>query len=154
MASQRTVDQVFFGSLSLVSITKESLINKTVSGGPGILSIDGGQRDLRRGDFVIAAPDRGLLALEVKGGNIEQRDGRWFQNGAPMVVDPRAQGYEFVRKLISCLKREGCDPPALGVGTCFPDVPFDVPRGEADLSRTTVGKQRERAIVSRSSNLK
>src|ERR1700730_8953412 len=55
------------------------------------------------GDFVVADPNRGLLALEVKGGNIEQRDGRWFQNGAPMASDPRAQGSEFVRKLISRL---------------------------------------------------
>lgn len=76
------------------------------------------------GDFVIAAPERGLLALEVKGGNIQQRDGRWFQNSAPMKVDPRAQGNEFVRKLVQRLKRDGCSPPAYGVGTCFPDVPF------------------------------
>jgi hypothetical protein len=40
------------------------------------------------GDFVIAAPERGLLALEVKGGNIQQRDGRWFQNNVPMKMDP------------------------------------------------------------------
>jgi len=33
------------------------------------------------GDFVIANRERGLLALEVKGGNVSQRDGRWFQNG-------------------------------------------------------------------------
>ena len=32
------------------------------------------------GDFIIAIPDRGFLVLEVKGGAIEQRDGRWFQN--------------------------------------------------------------------------
>lgn len=44
------------------------------------------------GDFVVADPDRGLLAVEVKAGNIEQRDGRWFQNGRAMRPDPRAQG--------------------------------------------------------------
>jgi hypothetical protein len=53
------------------------------------------------GDFVIADPDRGLLVLEVKGGNIERCDGRWFQNDAPLASDPRAQGSEFVRKLVS-----------------------------------------------------
>ena len=93
------------------------------------------------GDFVIADPNRGLLAVEVKGGNIEQRDGRWFQNGVPMASDPRAQGNEFVRKLISRLSQEGCSPPAFGIGTCFPDVFFDVAPSEDDLSRTTIGKQ-------------
>lgn len=49
------------------------------------------------GDCVIVNPARGLLVVEVKGGNIVQRDGRWFQNGKPMPRDPRRQAYEFVR---------------------------------------------------------
>jgi AAA domain/Nuclease-related domain len=93
------------------------------------------------GDFVIADPKRGLLALEVKGGNITQRDGRWFQNGVPMPQDPRDQAYGFVHKLIDRLDRDGCSPPAYGVGTCFPDVPFDKPPGQDDLCRTTIGRQ-------------
>ena len=93
------------------------------------------------GDFVIAAPEKGLLALEVKGGYIEQRDGRWFQNGAPMKADPRTQGNEFVRKLVHRLEMKGCSPPAYGVATCFPDVPFEAPPDEGDLNHTTVGKQ-------------
>jgi hypothetical protein len=39
------------------------------------------------------------------------------------------------------LKRDGCSPPAYGVGTCFPDVPFDAAPKEDDLRHTTVGKQ-------------
>ncbi len=93
------------------------------------------------GDFVVVDPDRGLLAVEVKGGNIEQRDGRWFQNGTEMRINPRAQGNEFVRKLISRLERDACAPPAYGVATCFPDVSFDAPPDQDDLSRTTIGKQ-------------
>ncbi len=93
------------------------------------------------GDFVVVDPDRGLLAVEVKGGDIEQRDGRWFQNGSAMRMDPRAQGNEFVRKLISRLERDACSPPAYGVATCFPDVSFDAPPDQDDLSRTTIGKQ-------------
>jgi hypothetical protein len=92
-------------------------------------------------DFVVADPGRGLLAVEVKGGNIEQRDGRWFQNGRAMNPDPRAQGNEFVRKLISRLERDACVPSAYGVATCFPDVSFDAPPDQDDLSRTTIGKQ-------------
>ncbi len=93
------------------------------------------------GDFVIVNPERGLLALEVKGGNVVQRDGRWFQNGAPMPRDPRVQASEFVRKLIHRLDRDGCSPPAYGVATCFPDVFFDNPPDEGDLSATTIGRQ-------------
>jgi AAA domain/Nuclease-related domain len=93
------------------------------------------------GDFVVADPDRGLLAVEVKGGNVEQRDGRWFQNGHAMHTDPRTQGNEFVRKLISRLERDACAPSAYGVATCFPDVSFDAPPDQDDLSRTTIGKQ-------------
>lgn len=93
------------------------------------------------GDFVIVNPERGLLALEVKGGNIFQKDGRWFQNGAPMPRDPRAQAYEFVDKLIPRLERDGCSPPAYGIATCFPDVSFDLPPREDDLLATTIGRQ-------------
>jgi hypothetical protein len=93
------------------------------------------------GDFVIVKPERGLLVLEVKGGNVEQRDGRWFQNGSPMKPDPRAQANEFVRKLISRLERERCAPPAYGVATCFPDVSFDTAPGADDLAQTTIGRR-------------
>ena len=93
------------------------------------------------GDFVIVNPERGLLVLEVKGGSVEQRDGRWFQNGAPMRRDPRVQGNEFVRKLIARLERARCAPPAYGVATCFPDVSFDSAPSEDDLARTTLGKR-------------
>jgi hypothetical protein len=93
------------------------------------------------GDFVIANPKRGLLVLEIKGGHVEQHDGRWFQNGRPMPRDPRAQGYDFVNGLISRLARDHCSPPAYGVATCFPDIRFDAAPGEDDLARTTVGGQ-------------
>lgn len=93
------------------------------------------------GDFVIANPDRGLLALEVKGGLIGQRDGRWFQNGAPMKIDPLAQAHRFVRKLIHQLELGGCHPPAYGVATCFPDTAFETPPDQSDLHNTTIGKK-------------
>jgi hypothetical protein len=93
------------------------------------------------GDFVIANPERGLLVLEVKGGIVNQRDGRWYQNGEPMRRDPRVQATEFANKLIHRLARDGGSPPAYGVATCFPDVPFDNPPGESDLWETTIGRQ-------------
>lgn len=93
------------------------------------------------GDFVIANPERGVLVLEVKGGLIEQRDGRWFQNGRAMERAPRDQAYGFLEKLNHRLGRDGCALPACGVATCFPDVAFDTPPSQSDLHDTTIGKQ-------------
>jgi len=48
-------------------------------------------------DFIIADPNRpGILILEVKGGQIEQRDGRWYQNSLQLKsspLDPRFSKY-------------------------------------------------------------
>ena len=40
-------------------------------------------------DFIIADPNvPGILILEVKGRQIEQRDGRWYQNRQPLKSSP------------------------------------------------------------------
>ena len=40
-----------------------------------------GRGEFSEADFIIADPNRpGILILEVKGGQIEQRDGQWYQN--------------------------------------------------------------------------
>jgi len=93
------------------------------------------------GDFVIAAPDRGMLVLEVKGGSIEQRDGRWFQNGTPMAVAPRDQALGFQGKLVERLLQAGCAPPAYGVATLFPDTEFENPPSQDDLRGGVLGAQ-------------
>ena len=39
-------------------------------------------------DFVVAIPNRpAILLIEVKGGQIEQRDGRWYQNNKSIYWD-------------------------------------------------------------------
>ncbi len=75
------------------------------------------------GDFVIAIPDRGFLVLEVKGGLIEQRDGRWFQNSQPMEHSPRSQGHSFAQKLSSRLPAVNGMTVPYGILTIFPDTP-------------------------------
>ncbi len=56
-------------------------------------------------DFVIAVPIRpAILLMEVKGGNIEQRDGRWFQNNRP--ISPLTQAHTFREKLFTRLKEK------------------------------------------------
>ncbi len=89
---------------------------------------------LGEGDFVLAHPDRGLLALEVKGGRIEQRDGRWFQNGAPMAKAPLDQALGFLKKLTRRLADDGCQAPAFGAAVCFPETAFEAPPTQDDLA--------------------
>ncbi len=46
-------------------------------------------------DFIIADPNRpGLLMLEVKGGQIEQRDGQWYQNSVQLKSSPLDQAQD------------------------------------------------------------
>jgi hypothetical protein len=95
---------------------------------------------LGEGDFVLAHPTRGLLALEVKGGQVEQRDGRWFQNGKALDESPRDQGERFVRRLLRRLADVGCEPPAFGVAVFLPDVDFDRQPTEDDLAGIVLGR--------------
>jgi hypothetical protein len=93
------------------------------------------------GDFVIAAPDRGLLVLEVKGGAMELRGGRWFQNGRELARAPRQQALDFVKKLVAALRARGVDTPPYGVACAFPDVDFsdDNGPGAGDLADLVIG---------------
>ena len=92
------------------------------------------------GDFVLASPERGLLVLEVKGGRIEQRDGRWFQNGRPMDEPPLEQGTGYARKLVGRLRDLDCAPPAWGVGVCFPDTYVGSQPSQDNLAGVVLGK--------------
>ncbi len=95
------------------------------------------------GDVVIAAPDRGLLVLEVKGGAIECRDGQWFQNGRILNRAPRQQAMDFVRKLVEALRARGADAPPFGVACAFPDVDFsdDLGPRAGDLAGMVIGSR-------------
>jgi hypothetical protein len=90
------------------------------------LRIRDGKNYLGEGDFVLAHPARGLLVLEVKGGRIEQRDGRWFTNGVPFEKAPLDQALGFTRKLVRRLADWNCAPPAFGAALAFPDTDFDL----------------------------
>ena len=99
------------------------------------LGIDG------EGDFVVADPERGLLVVEVKGGRVEVRDGRWFQNSVPMKAAPREQGLGYVRRLVRQLRDRGCALPAYGVATCFPDTAFEHEPDQGDVAGRVLGEQ-------------
>ncbi len=81
------------------------------------------------GDFVIAAPELGLLVLEVKSGNVWLEEGRWMQNGRPMKLAPLDQARGFAQALIDEIRRRGGESPPFGVAAIFPDCEFSYDRG-------------------------
>ena len=93
------------------------------------------------GDFVVAAPDRGLLVIEVKGGQVELRGGRWLQNGREMAMAPRQQALGFVRHLADALRSHGAEIPPYGVACAFPDLSFSDAPDCADLDGLVIGQR-------------
>jgi hypothetical protein len=94
------------------------------------------------GDFVIAIPDRAILIVEVKGGAIECREGRWLQNGVAMKQAPRDQAHRLRRILGTKLAAifRGPLPPIL-IATAFPDTPFQAAPSHGDLADAVLGQQ-------------
>ncbi|TYO98084.1 AAA domain-containing protein [Geothermobacter ehrlichii] len=93
------------------------------------------------GDFVLAIPHRGFLVLEVKGGHLEQRDGRWYQNGHLLPKGPREQGLGYARKLHTRLKEAGLLSVPFAVLSIFPDTAFSNPPNQDDISELLLGSQ-------------
>lgn len=93
------------------------------------------------GDFVVAAPDRGLLVIEVKGGQVELRGGRWLQNGHEMAMAPRQQALGFVRRLADALRAHHVEVPPYGVACAFPDLDFSDGPGCSDLEGLVIGRR-------------
>ncbi len=92
-------------------------------------------------DFVIADPARGILIIEVKGGLIEERDGRWYSNGSLLKQPPREQANRFLSAFLALLHKDGIRPPSCGIATFFPDTPFSTPPGESDVAGCVLGQQ-------------
>ena len=93
-------------------------------------------------DYIIADPNRpGILILEVKGGQIEQRDGRWYQNSVQLKSPPLDQAFSFRKKLIRRFKEENTKAPTIGVAVCFPDTSFDQQPAQDDLKGLVIGAQ-------------
>ncbi|MFC1488841.1 NERD domain-containing protein [Thermodesulfobacteriota bacterium] len=94
-------------------------------------------------DFVIAIPNRpAILLVEVKGGRIEQHDGKWFQNNKP--VSPLNQAHTFRKKLETRLKEKGlvrAERPQIGLCFCFPDTIFSNQPTQDGMNGVTIGKE-------------
>jgi hypothetical protein len=95
---------------------------------------------LGEGDFVIANPQHGALVLEVKGGEISVRDGRWFSWAEALKRAPLEQALDFVSLLKRRLAKQSCQAPSAGAAVCFPDTEFQRPPGEDVLAGVVLGK--------------
>lgn len=79
-------------------------------------------------DFVLAHPDAGIVALEVKGGGLECRNGEWHRvTGATRerIADPGTQAIDHMHNLRRKLKETELwktDPPRLMWALALPDV--------------------------------
>ncbi len=104
------------------------------------LRLRDGKNYTGEGDFVLAHPERGLLVVEVKGGQVEQRDGRWFTNGVAFEQAPLDQAQGFVRRLVKRLEDWNCAPPAFGAALAFPDTDFDEQPQEDVLRGIVLGR--------------
>jgi hypothetical protein len=93
------------------------------------------------GDFVIAAPERGLLVLEVKGGAVRLADGIWYQGDRRMDTPPRDQANGYVRLLVDAMRERGCEVPPYGVACAFPDVDFTDGPAAGDLDGLVIGRR-------------
>ncbi len=93
------------------------------------------------GDFVLCDPAGRLLVLEVKGGTLELRDGRWFQNGRALDKSPRDQGQGFVRQLVDEVRKATGERVAFGVACAFPDCDFSEGPATGDLRGLVLGRR-------------
>lgn len=93
------------------------------------------------GDFIIGVPERGIIIIEVKSGNISQIDGRWFQNGIPLPDSPLEQLLEYREKFFTRCREIGCDHGQVEPVVCFPDISFIKEPSEDDLRGHLIGAQ-------------
>jgi hypothetical protein len=128
------------------SLAEKALWSRLKTGLPGgwtawhSLRIRDARNLLGETDFVLAHPERGLLVLEVKGGQVEQHDGRWFTNGAPLEHSPLDQARTFLSRLVKRLDEWHCEPPAWGAAVAFPDRDVDEQPSQDDLRGVVLGK--------------
>jgi hypothetical protein len=95
---------------------------------------------LGEGDFVLAHPQRGMLVLEVKGGQLELQGGHWYSSGNRLSKAPLTQALDFQTKLLRRLADANCRPPAWGAAVAFPETEFDRPPPQDDLRDVVLGK--------------
>lgn len=82
-------------------------------------------------DFVVIAPDKGILILEVKGGGVEIKDGQWFTTNARgeknKIRDPFDQAKDSKYALLGYIKETAPELTQYPIvhGVVFPDITVD-----------------------------
>jgi hypothetical protein len=77
--------------------------------------------------------------MEVKGGRVELRNGRWLQNGHEMDRAPRAQALGFGKLLREAMLGRGMKAPGCGAASAFPDLDFDEGPTGSDVDGLVIG---------------
>jgi ATP:corrinoid adenosyltransferase len=98
-------------------------------------------RVVRECDFVVAAPEFGLLVLEVKGGRLEIRGGDWYQDGRRLDKSPLTQATAAAHALDSHLARHGAQRPPFGAAVVLSDTEFSAGPSAGDLEGVVLGRQ-------------
>lgn len=87
-------------------------------------------RTIGEADFVILHPDKGVLVIEVKSGEIEYKDGEWIQTNTRSRVtkriDPLGQARKSQFELLDRLYKENCGfrLPMMCYCAWFPSIEF------------------------------
>lgn len=92
-------------------------------------------RTIGEADFVILHPDKGVLVIEVKSGEIEYKNGEWIQTNTRSKVakriDPLGQARKSQFELLDRLYKANCDfrLPMMCYCAWFPsvEIPGDMP---------------------------
>src|SRR4051794_12018868 len=97
-------------------------------------------------DFVVVT-DRGVLCLEVKGGNLRVEKGRWFSGDRELTHSPFEQAGGEASTLRRFLRENlGEGSPLVGWGVMFPQARFDAVCPEADRALVYDDSDRARPL--------
>lgn len=105
-------------------------------------------------DFLVAASNEGVFALEVKGGRISRKDGVWVYTDKygvehEKVRGPFEQASEGMYSVIETLKgaQKHIGNTLCGYGAMFPDVEYN--NEDIDISQDQIFDKRDKSFVGR-----
>ena len=107
-------------------------------------------------DFLVAASDQGVFALEVKGGRIRREDGIWIYTDKYGIEHEKVRGpfeqasegmYSVRAELVKRSPRDTVKNALCGYGVMFPDIEYD--NTDIDVSQDQVFDKRDGQYVGR-----
>ena len=107
-------------------------------------------------DFLVAASNQGVFALEVKGGRIRREDGVWVYTDKYGVDHEKVRGpfeqasegmYSVKNELFKRSNRSSVKNALCGYGVMFPDIEYD--NTDIDVSQSQIFDKRDGQFVGR-----